>query len=83
MGQSGDPDGRAALADFERFPAWMWRNRDVLEFVEWLRARNSAHHHPATQVRFYGLDLYSLRASMEAVVALSRPGRPGRGRQSP
>ena len=46
----------------------MWRNVDVVRFVEWLRARNDAHHLP-TKARFYGLDLYSLRASMEAVVA--------------
>ena len=47
----------------------MWRNRDVVGFVEWLRARNDAHAHHQTKARFYGLDLYSLRASMEAVVA--------------
>jgi erythromycin esterase-like protein len=46
----------------------MWRNTDVVRFAEWLRARNDAHH-PPTKARFYGLDLYSLRASMEAVVA--------------
>ena len=69
MGQSSDPDATSALADFERFPAWMWRNRDVVGFVEWLRARNDSHAHHQTKARFYGLDLYSLRASMEAVVA--------------
>jgi len=68
MGLSHDDDADAALSDFRRFPAWMWRNQDVLAFVEWLRARNDAHGHPATKARFYGLDLYSLRASMEAVV---------------
>jgi erythromycin esterase-like protein len=68
MGQSSDVDAETALRDFRRFPAWMWRNRDVVEFVEWLRARNDAHRSPATKARFYGLDLYSLRASMEAVV---------------
>jgi erythromycin esterase-like protein len=68
MGLSDDEDADAALSDFRRFPAWMWRNRDVLAFVEWLRARNDAHAHPATKARFYGLDLYSLRASIEAVV---------------
>ena len=62
MGLSPDPDADRALSDFRRFPAWMWRNRDVLQFVEWLRARNDAHAHPATKARFYGLDLYSLRA---------------------
>ncbi|MGQ0433712.1 MAG: erythromycin esterase family protein [Microthrixaceae bacterium] len=67
LGQSDDDDATAALADFRRFPAWMWRNTDVVAFVEWLKARNDAHH-LATKTRFYGLDLYSLRASMEAVV---------------
>jgi erythromycin esterase-like protein len=47
MGLSDDEDADAALSDFRRFPAWMWRNRDVLAFVEWLRARNDAHAHPA------------------------------------
>lgn len=69
MGLSGDPDGGAALSDFRRFPAWMWRNQDVLHFVEWLRARNAAMAHPAMKARFFGLDLYSLQASIEAVVA--------------
>jgi erythromycin esterase-like protein len=69
MGQSYDTDATAALADFQRFPAWMWRNRDVVGFVEWLRARNDSHRHHQTKARFYGLDLYSLRASMEAVIA--------------
>jgi Erythromycin esterase homolog len=69
LGQSSDPDAETALRGFRRFPTWMWRNRDVLEFVSWLRARNDAHSHPATKVRFYGLDLYSLAASMEAVVS--------------
>jgi erythromycin esterase-like protein len=68
MGQADDPTADIALRDFRRFPAWMWRNRDVVGFVEWMRSRNRSHH-PATKVRFYGLDLYSLRASMEAVVA--------------
>jgi erythromycin esterase-like protein len=68
MGLSHDENADAALSDFHRFPAWMWRNHAVLTFVEGLRARNDAHAHPATKVRFYGLDLYSLRASIEAVV---------------
>jgi erythromycin esterase-like protein len=68
MGLSHDENADVALSDFRRFPAWMWRNHAVLTFVGGLRARNDAHTHPATKVRFYGLDLYSLRASMEAVV---------------
>ncbi len=69
MGLSKDRDADTALSDFRRFPAWMWRNHDVLQFVQWMRARNDAQTHQATKVRFYGLDLYSLRASMEAVIA--------------
>jgi erythromycin esterase-like protein len=68
MGMSPDLHAEVALRDFRRFPAWMWRNQDVVRFVEWLRARNDAHRHPATKARFFGLDLYSLRASMQAVV---------------
>jgi erythromycin esterase-like protein len=68
LGLSKDEDATDALTDFQRFPAWMWRNRDVLEFVRWMRARNDAQSSPATKVRFYGLDLYSLRASIEAVI---------------
>ncbi len=68
MGESADVDALAALTDFQRFPAWMWRNSDVRAFVEWLRARNDAHRDRRSKARFYGLDLYSLRASMEAVV---------------
>jgi erythromycin esterase-like protein len=57
-----------ALGDFLRFPRWMWRNRDVLAFIEWLRAHNSSHPREQTQVGFYGLDLYSLFASMGEVI---------------
>jgi len=68
LGQSSDGDARAALSDFERFPSWMWRNVDVVQFVEWMRARNDAHRHLETKARFVGLDLYSLRSSMSAVI---------------
>ncbi len=66
-GLSRDPDAATALSDFRRFPSWMWRNADVVRFVEWLRARNDAHQAP-TKAGFYGLDLYSLATSMNAVV---------------
>lgn len=69
LGQTADPDAATALADFERFPSWMWRNTDVVKFVDWLRARNDAHSQHQTKVRFYGLDLYSLHASIEAVIS--------------
>jgi len=56
-----------ALGDFRRFPRWMWRNREVLDFVEWLHAYNERRP-PRGRVGFYGLDLYSLFGSIEAVI---------------
>jgi len=64
---SADEDAVQALADFGRFPTWMWRNADVLDFIGWLRAHNETQAAPK-RAGFYGLDLYSLRASMEAVL---------------
>ena len=39
-GANDDADSEAALGGFRRFPTWMWRNADVLDFVGWLRAHN-------------------------------------------
>lgn len=67
-GVSGDADAATALGDFARFPQWMWRNRDVVEFIDWLRAYNDGLGQYANKVGFYGLDLYSLFGSIEAVL---------------
>jgi erythromycin esterase-like protein len=67
-GTGDDADATEALADFRRFPQWMWRNTEVVEFVEWLRRHNAMLPPRAPKVGFYGLDLYSLRASMAAVL---------------
>ena len=66
-GLGDDASAAAALADFERFPTWMWRNTVVVEFVEWLREHNAALP-PDARVGFYGLDLYSLFTSIQAVL---------------
>jgi len=76
-GGGSDPDAEAALDGFRRFPTWMWRNADVLDFVGWLRAHNEGLHRSARRVGFYGLDLYSLGASMEAVIAYLDEQDPG------
>lgn len=56
-----------AFGDFQRFPGWMWRNTRVRELVAWLRAHGDAR--PAVdRVGFYGMDLYSLYRSAEAVI---------------
>lgn len=63
---SGD-SARDVLHAFERWPTWMWANREVAEFAEWLRDHNRRLS-PEGQAGFYGLDVYSLWESMHAVV---------------
>jgi erythromycin esterase-like protein len=68
---------------FARFPSWMWRNHETLEFVRWLRDHNVGRA-PAERVEFRGLDIYSLRASMDAVLRYldrSDPSRAAEARQ--
>jgi len=82
-GLSDDRHAGDALSGFERFPAWMWRNTVVRDFVEWLREHNAACV-PERQVGFYGLDLYSLFTSIQEVLAyLDRvdPGAATRARE--
>jgi erythromycin esterase-like protein len=67
-GVSDDTESVEALGNFKRFPTWMWRNADVLDFVGWLRDYNDARASGATPVGLYGLDLYSLHTSITAVL---------------
>src|SRR5687767_5270308 len=64
----GANDAADALVGFARFPTWMWRNTAVESFVSWLRQYNQGQTSPQRSAGFYGLDLYSLHASMRAVV---------------
>jgi erythromycin esterase-like protein len=65
---SDDSSADEALQGFERFPEWMWRNDVVRDFVAWLRQRNSSLPH-RRRAGFYGLDLYSMFGSIQAVLA--------------
>jgi erythromycin esterase-like protein len=60
-------DSESALDDFKRFPTWMWRNTALPPFLKWLREYNEL---PDTvhKIGFYGLDLYSINRSMQAVI---------------
>ena len=62
------PGPPAPWKAFTRFPTWMWRNREVSEFTHWLRAYNGAIEASERRVGFYGLDLYSLYTSADAVL---------------
>jgi erythromycin esterase-like protein len=68
-GRGAVADAIEALTGFQRFPTWMWRNADVLDFIGWLRSHNDTVRPGRPKVGFYGLDLYSLHASMAAVIA--------------
>lgn len=66
-GSSEDADASAALGGFRRFPQWMWRNHLVQGFVDWMRGHNAGQP-PDRRCGFYGLDLYSLHGSIDAVL---------------
>ena len=62
------PPSSSPWKPFSRFPTWMWRNEEVRGFTEWLRQRNATVQDPGRRAAFYGLDLYSLFTSADAVV---------------
>ncbi|HHF7368412.1 TPA: erythromycin esterase family protein [Legionella bozemanae] len=67
QGEGKVTDNEHALDGFQRFPVWMWRNSTLPPFLSWLRQYND--NLPAAQkIGFYGLDLYSLNSSMQAVI---------------
>ncbi len=51
---------------FSRFPTWMWRNEETAHFVDWLHEYNAELSHES-RCGFYGLDLYSLYTSVDAI----------------
>lgn len=53
------------LRSFRRWPSWMWANDEITSLVDWLYEYNRAHR---KQVGFYGMDVYSLWESMEAII---------------
>src|SRR5438552_4800073 len=65
---NNDATAEEALAGFRRFPTWMWRNTVAVEFVEWLRQFNQNLDLKKAPAGFYGMDLYSLHASIDAVL---------------
>jgi erythromycin esterase-like protein len=61
------PPREGELRAFERFPTWMWRNKEVDAFIRWMRGHNEGRAYEQ-MTGFYGLDLYNLGASMRAVI---------------
>lgn len=75
-----DPEPSEEQA-FARFPTWMWRNVEVHDFVVWLRTHNERHT-ADTRVAFHGLDIYSLGASIAAVLAYLDKTNPAAAREA-
>ena len=61
------PRREGELKAFDRFPTWMWRNREFDAFIRWLRGHNDGRAYER-MCGFYGLDLYNLSGSMRAVI---------------
>lgn len=68
QGKGSKGSWQDALHHFTRFPTWMWCNTPIAQFIQWLRDYND-NLLPSEKIGFFGLDLYSLNASMEAVIA--------------
>lgn len=64
-GNSLDSSAESALLGFQRFPTWMWRNSEVLNFIDWLKQSN--HENQYKKIQFLGMDLYSLFTSIGEV----------------
>lgn len=74
----GAPEtAEAALQDFNRWPTWMWANREMIGLIDWLRRFNEGRE-PQDRAGFYGIDVYSLWESMDEILRyLDRKGPKG------
>lgn len=57
----------SVLNEYDRWPSWMWANREVAQLAEWLRLHNNGRAEDQ-KVGFYGLDVYGLWDSLKAVL---------------
>jgi len=70
--QSGER-ADSVLRGFDRWPTWMWANWEMVAFAEWLRRHNTGR---GQRVGFYGLDVYSLWESLDAIIGHVRRNDP-------
>ncbi|MFU8779827.1 MAG: erythromycin esterase family protein [Kiritimatiellia bacterium] len=66
-----EPDARAIMASFDRWPQWMWANEEFLAFVEWLRAWN-VQQEPDQRAGVYGIDVYGDETVLEKLLVKLR-----------
>ena len=68
MENSGSSSAYEVLHAFNRWPTWMWANREMVDLTEWLKSHNKGVDNQDKKVGFYGLDVYSLWESLDAVM---------------
>lgn len=61
------PEQNGEESPFSRFPRWMWRNAQAFDFVDHIRQVN-IDKETRDRAGIYGLDIYSLGASIDAVI---------------
>lgn len=67
--KGSDKNAAEALADYKRFPAWMWRNKEFASLVQWLRTYNQGVCEKSDVIDIFGLDVYSLHRSIEIIIS--------------
>ncbi len=63
------------LQAFERWPTWMWANWEVVALAEWMRRFNEQRQ-TERKVGFFGLDVYSLWESLDAITQYLKENEP-------
>ncbi|MED4228708.1 erythromycin esterase family protein [Neobacillus cucumis] len=67
---------REVLESFNRWPTWMWANKEIMDLIDWLKEINLKTNRPE-KVGFYGLDVYSLWESLDEIIGfLSKMNSP-------
>jgi len=54
----------ALFKQFNRWPAWLWANQEMIPFVQWLNNFNQLKREE-NKIGFYGLDLFSIGESLQ------------------
>ncbi|MDQ4120727.1 MAG: erythromycin esterase family protein [Acidobacteriota bacterium] len=82
LGKSQDSNAEQSLAEFTRFPRWMWRNTDFRDLVSQVRSINNSLQPSARKAGIYGMDLYGLTKSADAVIEYLNSADPSAGERA-
>ena len=57
-----------AMDSFTQYPDWLWKNKEMLDFIQWLREHNRQIEEGDHTVSLYGMDIFSINRSRELVI---------------